>query len=74
VTHTGLTDAAYCWLQTFANKLATLPGSEDLAILTDLSNSGDMSWCELDKNNIVNFTDEELSLEYRQDMEDFMKK
>jgi hypothetical protein len=74
VTHTGLTGATYCWPQTFANKLATLPGSEDLAILTDLSNSGDMSWCELDKNNIVSFTDEELSLEYRQDMEDFMKK
>jgi hypothetical protein len=49
-------------------------GSEDPAILTDLSNSGDMSQCELDKGNIIDFTDEELSLEDRQAMEDFMKK
>ena len=55
------------------NKLATPLGNEDLAILTDLSNSGDMSRCELDENNIVDFTDEELSPEDRQAMEDFMK-
>jgi hypothetical protein len=54
------------------NKLATLLGTEDLAILTDLSNSSDMSRCELDKDNIVNFTDEELSHEDRQAMENFM--
>jgi hypothetical protein len=34
--------------------------SEDLAILTDLSKSGDMSQCELDKGNVIDFTDEEL--------------
>jgi hypothetical protein len=56
-----------------ANKLATPLGNEDLAILTDLSNSGDMSQCELDKGNIIDFTDEELSPEDRQAMEDFMK-
>jgi hypothetical protein len=56
-----------------ANKLATPLGSKDLAILTDLSNSGDMSQFEIDKNNIINFTDEELSPEDRQDMENFMK-
>jgi hypothetical protein len=55
------------------NKLATPLGSEDLAILTDLSNSGDMSQCELDKGNIIDFTDEYLSPEDRQAMEDFMK-
>jgi anti-sigma factor RsiW len=32
-----------------------------------------MSQCELDKGNIVDFTDEELSPEDRQAMEDFMK-
>jgi anti-sigma factor RsiW len=32
-----------------------------------------MSRCELDKDNIVDFTDEELSPEDRQAMEDFMK-
>jgi hypothetical protein len=42
------------------NELATSLGSEDLAILTDLSNSGDMSQSELDKGNIIDFTDEEL--------------
>jgi anti-sigma factor RsiW len=56
-----------------ANKLATLLGSADLAILTELSNSGNMSQCELDQGNIINFTDEELSAEDRQAMEDFMK-
>jgi hypothetical protein len=56
-----------------ANKLATLLGSEDLAILTELSNSGNMSRCELDKGNIINFTDEELSPEDCQATEDFMK-
>jgi hypothetical protein len=56
-----------------ANKLATPLGSEDLAILTDLSNSDDMSQCELDMGNIVDFTDEELSPEDRQAMEDFME-
>jgi hypothetical protein len=56
-----------------ANKLATPLGSKDLAILTDLSNYGDMSWCELDKNNIVVFTNVELSPEDRHAMEDFMK-
>jgi hypothetical protein len=56
-----------------AKKLATLLGNEDLVILTDLSNSGDMSQCELDKGNIIDFTDEELSPEDRQAMEDFMK-
>jgi hypothetical protein len=56
-----------------ANNLATLLGSEDLAISTDLSNSGDMSQCELDKGNIIDFTDEELSPEDCQAMEDFMK-
>jgi hypothetical protein len=55
------------------NKLATPLGSEDLAILTDLSNSGDMSQCELDKGNIIDFTDEELSPKDCQAMEDFMK-
>jgi hypothetical protein len=49
-----------------ANKLATPLGSEDQAILTDLFNSGDMSQCELDKGNIIDFTDEELSPEDRQ--------
>jgi hypothetical protein len=56
--------------------LATLApplGNENLAILTDLSNSSDMSQCELDKGNIIDFTDEELSPEYHQAMEDFMK-
>jgi hypothetical protein len=48
-------------------------GSEDLAILTDLSNSSDMSWCELDKNNIVDLMDEELSPGDRQAIKDFMK-
>jgi anti-sigma factor RsiW len=33
-----------------------------------------MSQCELDKNNIIDFTDEEISPEDRQSMEDFMKK
>jgi hypothetical protein len=56
-----------------ANKLATPLGSEDLAILTDLSNSSDMSQCELDKGNIIDFTDEELSPENHQAMQDFMK-
>jgi hypothetical protein len=56
-----------------ANKLATPLGNEDLAILTDLSNSNDMSQCELDKGNIIDFTDEELSPEDRQAREDFMK-
>jgi hypothetical protein len=56
-----------------ANKLATPLGSKDLAILTDLSNSSDMSQCELDKGNIIDFTDEELSPVDRQAMEDFMK-
>jgi hypothetical protein len=55
------------------NKLATPLGTEDLAILTDLSNSGDMSQCEINKGNIIDFTDEELSPEHRQAMEDFMK-
>jgi anti-sigma factor RsiW len=55
------------------NKLATPLGSEDLAILTDLSNSGDMSQCEINKGNIIDFTDEELSPEDRQAMGDFMK-
>jgi hypothetical protein len=55
------------------NKLATPLGSEDLAILTDLSNFGDMSLCEINKGNIIDFTDEELSPEDRQAMEDFMK-
>jgi hypothetical protein len=32
-----------------------------------------MSQCELDQGNIINFTDEELSAEYCQAMEDFMK-
>jgi hypothetical protein len=32
-----------------------------------------VSQCELDKGNIIDFTDEELSPEDRQDMEDFMK-
>jgi hypothetical protein len=48
-------------------------GDEDLAILTDLSNSSDMSQCELDKGNIFDFTDEELSPGDCQAMEDFMK-
>jgi hypothetical protein len=48
-------------------------GNEDLAILTDLSNSNDTSQCELDKGNIIDFTDEKLPLEDRQAMEDFMK-
>jgi hypothetical protein len=56
-----------------ANKLATPLGTEDLAILIDLSNSGDMPQCELDKGNIIDFTDEELSPKDRQAMEDFMK-
>jgi hypothetical protein len=56
-----------------ANKLATLLGSADLAILTELSNSGNMSQCDLDQRNTINFTDEELSPEYCQAMEDFMK-
>jgi hypothetical protein len=55
-----------------ANKLATLLGKEDLAILTNISNSGDMSRCELDKDNNSDFKDE-LSPEDRQVMEDFMK-
>jgi hypothetical protein len=49
-------------------------GEEDLAILTDLSNSSGMSQCELDKSNFIDFMDEDLSPEDRQDMEDFMKK
>jgi hypothetical protein len=49
-----------------ANKLATSLGSEDLAILTHLSNSGDMSQCELNKGKIIDFTNEELSPEDRQ--------
>jgi hypothetical protein len=57
-----------------ANKLATPLGSEDLSLLTDLSNYGDMSQCELDKNNIIDFTDEELPPEDHQVMEDFMKR
>jgi hypothetical protein len=32
-----------------------------------------MSQCELDQGNIINFTDEEVSPEYCQAMEDFMK-
>jgi hypothetical protein len=56
-----------------ANKLATPLGNKDLAILTDLSNSCDMSQCELDKGNVTDFTDEVLSPEDRQAMEDFMK-
>jgi anti-sigma factor RsiW len=32
-----------------------------------------MSQCELDKGNVTDFTDEELSPEDRQAMEDFMK-
>jgi hypothetical protein len=48
-------------------------GSEDLAILTDISNSSDMSQCEINKGTIIDFTDEELSPEDRQAMEDFMK-
>jgi anti-sigma factor RsiW len=32
-----------------------------------------MSQCELDKNNIIDFMDEELSPEDRQVVEDFMK-
>jgi hypothetical protein len=32
-----------------------------------------MSWCELDKGNIIDFADEELSPEDRLAMEDFMK-
>jgi hypothetical protein len=32
-----------------------------------------MSQCDLDKGNIIDFTDEELSPEVRQAMEDFMK-
>jgi hypothetical protein len=56
-----------------ANKLATPLGKEDLAILINLSNSGDMSRCELDKDNNNDFKDE-LSPEDRQVMEDFMKK
>jgi hypothetical protein len=55
------------------NELATSLGSEDLAILTDLSNSGDMFQCELDKGNIIDFTDEELWHEDHQAMEDFMR-
>jgi hypothetical protein len=55
------------------NKLATSLGNENLDILTDLSNSSNMSQCELDKGNIIDFTDEELSPEDRQAMEDFMK-
>jgi anti-sigma factor RsiW len=54
-------------------KLATPLGSEDLAILTDLSNSSDMSQCEINKGNIIDFMDEELSPEDHQAMEDFMK-
>jgi hypothetical protein len=73
VTYTGLTGATCCWPQTCANKLATPLGSEDLAILTNLSNTGDMFQCELDKGNIIDFTDEELSPEDRQAMEDFIK-
>jgi hypothetical protein len=53
--------------------LATPLGSVDLAILTDLFNFGDMSQCEIHKNNVIDFTDEELSTEDRQDIEDFMK-
>jgi hypothetical protein len=49
------------------------PRDEDLAILTDLSNSSDMSQCDLNKNNIIDFTNEELSPEDYQAMEDFMK-
>jgi hypothetical protein len=56
-----------------ANKLATPLGSEDLAILTNLSIFGDMSQCEIDKSNIIGFIDEELSPEDHQAMEDFMK-
>jgi hypothetical protein len=56
-----------------ANKLATPLGNKDLAILTDLSNSCDMSQCELDKGNVTDFTDEVLSPKDRQAMEDFMK-
>jgi hypothetical protein len=48
-------------------------GEEDPAILTDLSNSGDVSQCEINKGNIMDFTDEELSPKDRQAMEDFMK-
>jgi hypothetical protein len=55
------------------NKLATPLGNEDLAILTDLSNSSGMSQCEINKGNIINFMDEELSPEDRQAMDDFMK-
>jgi hypothetical protein len=73
VTLTGLTGATCCWPQTCANKLATPLGSEDPTILIDLSNIGDMFQCELDKGNIIDFTDEELSHEDRQAMEDFMK-
>jgi hypothetical protein len=47
---------------------------DDLAILTDVSNSSDMSRCELDKGNKVDFTDEQLAPEDRQAMEDFMKR
>jgi hypothetical protein len=55
------------------NKLVNPLGSEDLAILTDLSNSSDMSQCEINKGNIIDFMDEELSPEDRQAMDDFMK-
>jgi hypothetical protein len=44
------------------NKLATPPGSEDLAILTDLSNSSDMSQCEINKGNIIDFTEKSSHL------------
>jgi hypothetical protein len=62
------------WPLERCQQIGNSAGEEDLAILTDLSNSSGMSQCELDKSNFIDFMDEDLSPEDRQDMEDFMKK
>jgi hypothetical protein len=49
-----------CWPLERCQQIGVSAG-EDLTILTDLPNSGDMSQCELDKGNIIEFTDDELS-------------
>jgi hypothetical protein len=63
------------WPEKDANEFRNCDGEEDLGFKTNLSNSGTIcSNTELEKANIIDITNEELSLEDRQAMEEFMKK